>query len=54
MLIASKDKEEIKKLKLKLKKQFEMKELGEAKKFFGMEIERDRKNFELQLTKRNV
>jgi len=52
MLIASKDKEEINKLKLKLKAEFEMKDLGEAKKILDMETERDRKHFELKLTQK--
>ena len=52
MLIASKDKAEINKLKEKLKAEFEMKDLGEAKKILGMEIVRDRKRFELRLTQK--
>ncbi|CAN1285750.1 Retrovirus-related Pol polyprotein from transposon TNT 1-94, partial [Linum perenne] len=43
MLIASKSKVEIDKLKVQLSKEFEMKDLGEAKKILGMEIKRDRK-----------
>ncbi|KAL5557135.1 hypothetical protein UlMin_039371 [Ulmus minor] len=43
MLIASKDKEEIRKLKRQLGNEFEMKDLGPAKKILGMEIIRDRK-----------
>ena len=42
MLIASKSKVEIDKLKSQLSCEFEMKDLGEAKKILGMEIERDR------------
>ena len=42
MLIASKSKVEIDKLKFQLSAEFEMKDLGEAKKILGMEIERDR------------
>ena len=52
MLIASKDKNEINKLKLSLKSEFEMKDLGEARRILGMEIERDRKHFELKLTQK--
>ena len=52
MLIASKDKAEINKLKEKLKAEFEMKDLGEAKKILGMEIVRDQKRFELRLTQK--
>ena len=42
MLIASKSKNEIEKLKTQLNQEFEMKDLGEAKKILGMEICRDR------------
>ncbi|XP_059650617.1 cysteine-rich receptor-like protein kinase 42 [Cornus florida] len=42
MLIASKNKVEIDKLKIQLSTEFEMKDLGEAKKILGMEIKRDR------------
>lgn len=42
MLIACKDKSEIEKTKDFLKKEFEMKELGDAKKILGMEITRNR------------
>jgi len=41
MLIASKDKSLISKLKSQLSKEFEMKDLGTAKKILGMEIQRD-------------
>ena len=50
MLIASKNPVEIEKLKAQLKKEFEMKDLGEAKKILGMEISRDRKLGRLCLT----
>ena len=43
MLIASKNSEEIEKLKARLNKEFEMKDLGEAKKILGMKIIRDKK-----------
>ncbi|KAG8498939.1 hypothetical protein CXB51_005359 [Gossypium anomalum] len=44
MLIAAKDKGEIRKVKAQLSEEFEMKDLGPAKKILGMEILRDRKN----------
>ena len=43
MLIASRSHTEIEKLKTQLNREFEMKDLGEAKKILGMEISRDRK-----------
>ena len=43
MLIASKDKSLISKLKSQLSEEFEMKDLGAEKKILGMEIRRDRK-----------
>ncbi|KAK5773528.1 hypothetical protein PVK06_049834 [Gossypium arboreum] len=43
MLIAAKDKREIRKVKAQLSEEFEMKDLGPAKKILGMEILRDRK-----------
>ena len=42
MLIASKGKDQIVKLKKQLNKKFEIKDLGEAKKILGVEICRDR------------
>lgn len=50
MLIASKRKAEIDRLKAQLSSEFEMKDLGEAKKILGMEIKRDRKTGTLCLT----
>ncbi|KAG8482954.1 hypothetical protein CXB51_021884 [Gossypium anomalum] len=44
MLIAAKDKGEIRKVKTQLSEEFEMKDLGPAKKILGMEILRDRKS----------
>jgi len=41
MLIASKNKSSIDKLKVQLSFEFEMKDLREAKRILGMEIERD-------------
>ena len=43
MLIASKSRSAIDKLKKDLSSEFEMKDLSEAKKVLGMEIERERK-----------
>jgi len=40
MLISSKDKSLISKLKSQLSKEFEMKDMGSAKKIQGMEIQR--------------
>ena len=42
ILIATKSKVEISKMELQLNKEFDMKDLGEAKKILGMEIQRDR------------
>jgi len=42
MMIAAKNKTHAQKLKTQLKKEFDMKDLGEAKKIIGMEITRDR------------
>ena len=42
MLIASKSKDEIEKLKTQLNQEFEIKYLGDDKKILGMEICRDR------------
>jgi hypothetical protein len=44
MLIAAKSKKEITTLKAQLSSEFEMKDLGAAKKILGMEITRDRKS----------
>ena len=52
MLIASKDQGEIEKLKSHLSREFEMKDLGEAKKILGMEISRDRRLGRLYLTQK--
>ena len=53
MLIASKSQKEIEKLKTQLNREFEMKDLGEAKKILGMEISRDRKLGRLCLTQKH-
>lgn len=42
MLIAAKNKEEIQKVKVQLRREFEMKDLGSARRILGMEILRDR------------
>jgi len=52
MLIAAKDLTEIHNLKSQLKSEFEMKDLGAAKKILGMEIKRDRKANRLFLTQK--
>ena len=52
MLIASRNQEEICRLKAQLSKEFEMKDLGEAKKILGMEIARDRQRGTLCLTQK--
>jgi len=52
MLIASKSISAIDKLKKDLSFEFEMKDLGEAKKVLGMEIERDRRSGKVSLTQK--
>ncbi|KAG8480197.1 hypothetical protein CXB51_024909 [Gossypium anomalum] len=52
MLIAAKDKREIRKVKAQLNEEFEMKDLGPAKKILGMEILRDRKVSKLYLSQK--
>ena len=52
MLIASKSRATIDKLKKDLFFEFEMKDLGEAKKVLGMEIERDQKDGMIKLTQK--
>ncbi|CAL8994262.1 unnamed protein product, partial [Prunus brigantina] len=49
MLIACKSKVEIDRLKTQLSNEFEMKDLGEARKILGMEIERDRAKGKISL-----
>ena len=53
MLIAAKDKVHIKEIKSQLKKEFDMKDLGAAKKILGMEISRDRSSCRLWLSQEN-
>lgn len=50
MLIAARSMDDINKLKSQLSKEFEMKDLGAAKKILGMEIHRDRKKGKLYLS----
>ena len=52
MLIAAKDKSEIAKLKAQLSSEFEMKDLGAAKKILGMEITRERHSGKLYLSQK--
>ena len=52
MLISSRNQEEICRLKAQMGKEFEMKDLGEAKKILGMEIARDRQRDTLCLTQK--
>ena len=52
MLIPSKNVEEIEKLKTQLNQEFEMKDLGNAKKILGMEITRDRGRGKVCLTQK--
>ncbi|GJW84275.1 retrovirus-related pol polyprotein from transposon TNT 1-94 [Tanacetum coccineum] len=53
MLVAAKDMEEVKKLKILLNTEFDMKDLGEARKILGMEIIRDRKHGKLFLSQKS-
>jgi len=52
MIIASKSRSAIDKLKKNLSFEFEIKDLGEAKKVLGMEIERDRRSGKVSLTQK--
>ena len=53
MLIASQSTQEIQLLKKKLRAEFEMKELGEARKILGMEISRDKQHRKLYLSQKS-
>ncbi|KAJ9543281.1 hypothetical protein OSB04_022988 [Centaurea solstitialis] len=53
MLIASKNKKDIQQVKDQLNAEFEMKDLGEARKILGMEISRDRKACTLTLSQKS-
>lgn len=50
ILIASTDKAQVQKLKTELGSEFDMKDLGDAKKILGMEITRDREKRELSVS----
>ena len=52
ILIAFKSKDEIKKLKTQLNQEFEMKDLGEAKKILGIEIYKDRPRGKVSLSQK--
>ena len=52
MLIATKDNKKIRKVKVQLSKEFEMKDLGAAMKILGMEILRDGKAGKLYLSQK--
>ena len=53
MLIAARNKVHIQKLKAQLKKEFDMKDLGEAKKILGMEITQDKGSVRFWLSQEN-
>ena len=53
MLIASKNRDEIERLKKQLASEFEMKDLGDAQRILGMEIRRDKKNESVWLTQKS-
>ena len=53
MLIAAKNKTHVQKLKAQLKKEFDMKDLGEVKKILGMKITRERGSDRLWLFQEN-
>lgn len=50
MLVSSKSKVEITRIKVQLSREFEMKELGKAKRILGMEINRERKSKKISLS----
>ena len=52
MLIAAKDQKEVRKVKAQLSSEFEMKDLGAAKKMLGMEILRDRSAGKLYMSQK--
>ena len=53
MLIVSKNRDEIERLKKQLASEFKMKDLGDAQRIFGMEIRRDKKNENVWLTQKS-
>ena len=52
MLIASKNRSSIDKLKVQLSSEFEMKDMGESRRILGMKIERDRVKRRVSLTQK--
>ncbi|KAH9752071.1 hypothetical protein KPL71_014550 [Citrus sinensis] len=53
MCVASKNRDEIERLKKQLAYEFEMKDLGDAQRILGMEIRRDKKNESVWLTQKS-
>ncbi|KAH9670812.1 Integrase catalytic domain-containing protein [Citrus sinensis] len=53
MLIASKNRDEIERLKKQLASEFEIKDLGDAQRILGMKIRRDKKNGSVWLTQKS-
>jgi len=53
MLIATRNKTHVHKLKAQLKKEFDMKDLGEVKKILDMKITRDSNSSKLWLSQKN-
>ena len=53
MLIAARNKTHVQKLKAQLKKEFDMKDIGEAKKIIGIEITQDRGSSRYWLSQEN-
>ena len=53
MLIASKNRDEIERLKKQLASEFEMKDLGDAQRILEMKIRRDKKNVSVWLTQKS-
>ena len=54
MLVAAKDMFEVDKLKVQLKQEFEMKDLGAAKKILGIEIHRNKQEENCSYLRRNT
>lgn len=54
MLIASKNMEQINRLKAYMDRVFHMKDLGDVKKIFGIEIHKDKKNGKLKFHSCNM
>ena len=53
MLIAARNKTHVQKLRARLKKEFDMKDLREAKKILGMEITQDRNTCKIWISQEN-